>query len=322
MSFSVSFADGRPVPLNVLENIAFHVVVAPSSPSTPSVASAGLNYYLYDPPKHLPPSLAVAISRLPPLLAVSKSVYQALSPGIASSKENGAKYPLQTELYARLCCEFLDVKAVGRRWRGPMRRNRTSEDDEDAWDKDVRGVPNAALTAHLVQVCRLLRFLVKAANELDIPLPAQVLSEAIPKKYTGRRGASLYNAGIENALINMVVLMMEDDGKNHHQLRLVSAPLFIDILVFNRLNEGTAAPLSGPRWNEYRYNDGWPVESILNTAAVWLLWLFTTPEKIACESRPIRERLISLLLPYALCPYRVSATIFLFSNYPTQCIYS
>ncbi|KAJ2917181.1 hypothetical protein MD484_g3245, partial [Candolleomyces efflorescens] len=313
MSLSVPFADGRPVPLNVLESIAFHLVVAPEPSSTPSSTSPGLNlpvYYLYDPPKHLPPSLATAMSRLPPLLAVSKAVYQALSPGIASSRENGARYPLQTELYARLCCEFLDVKAVGRRWRGPMRRNRTSQDDgEDAWDKDVQGVPNAALTAHLVQVCRLLRFLLKAADEMDIPLPAQVLSEARLKKPSGRKGISLHNPGIENALISMVVLMMENDGKNHHQLRLVSAPLFIDFLVLRRLNEGSAIPLSGPGGVECRFNDGWPVESVLNTAAVWLLWLFTTPEKIACESQPLRERLISLLLPYALCPYRYASAL-------------
>lgn len=311
MASALPFASASSLPLPVLENIAFHLVCAPLDSPTQQPGDDDLRHpYLYGPPAELPPCLPLSISRLPALLCVNRHYYAALSPGIVVSSVNGEEYPLQTELYARLCAYFLDTKAVGRRWRYPKRRKTT--DDGDNWDRDLRSVTNEGLTAHLVQVCRALRFYRMAAREFGIPLPPQASHDAAAARPANPKLALFY-PGIEQVLTMTVVLMMENDGLNHHQLRLVSAPLFIDMLVHHRLNEKTGSglnhsartvdPASGM---DVLYNDGWPVENVLNTASLWAMWLFTTEEKIATESDAVRARLISLVLPFVLVPYRVS----------------
>ncbi|KAF6748345.1 hypothetical protein DFP72DRAFT_916478 [Ephemerocybe angulata] len=297
MSPGIPFAHGRPLPRHLLEDIAFHLVVAPETAAgaDPGASPDADHPYLYAPPPASPPCLPAALARLPPLLAVSPSIYAALSPGSA------------TELYARLAVHFLDVRAAGRRWRAPTRRKGGGSDD--GWDRGVEGVTNAGLTAHLVHVQRTLKFYRTAAHEMAIPLPreAQVIRiHSGPKKATGN---PMYEKGVEQILLTTVQLMMEDDGRNHHQLRMVSAPLFVDMLVFHRLNEGTGAGMRTAAQLDVRYNDGWPVENVLNTAALWLVWLFTTEDKVASESEAVREHLINLVLPFVLNPYRYASAL-------------
>ncbi|KAF6753342.1 hypothetical protein DFP72DRAFT_902803 [Ephemerocybe angulata] len=297
MSPGIPFAHGRPLPRHLLEDIAFHLVVAPETAAgaDPGASPDADHPYLYAPPPASPPCLPAALARLPPLLAVSPSIHAALSPGSA------------TELYARLAVHFLDVRAAGRRWRAPTRRKGSGSDD--GWDRDVEGVTNAGLTAHLVHVQRTLKFYRTAAHEMAIPLPreAQIIRiHSGPKKATGN---PMYEKGVEQMLLTTVQLMMEDDGRNHHQLRMVSAPLFVDMLVFHRLNEGTGAGMRAAAQLDVRYNDGWPVENVLNTAALWLVWLFTTEDKVASESEAVREHLINLVLPFVLNPYRYASAL-------------
>ncbi|KAF5332520.1 hypothetical protein D9611_005262 [Ephemerocybe angulata] len=297
MSPGIPFAHGRPLPRHLLEDIAFHLVVAPETAAgaDPGASPDADHPYLYAPPPASPPCLPAALARLPPLLAVSPSIHAALSPGSA------------TELYARLAVHFLDVRAAGRRWRAPTRRKGSGGDD--GWDRGVEGVTNAGLTAHLVHVQRTLKFYRTAAHEMAIPLPreAQIIRiHSGPRKATGN---PMYEKGVEQILLTTVQLMMEDDGRNHHQLRMVSAPLFVDMLVFHRLNEGTGAGMRTAAQLDVRYNDGWPVENVLNTAALWLVWLFTTEDKVASESEAVREHLINLVLPFVLNPYRYASAL-------------
>ncbi|TEB32453.1 hypothetical protein FA13DRAFT_1790760 [Coprinellus micaceus] len=322
------------LPGSVLERIAYHVVVAgdPPPPSTtmgtktdkgPTDAAAA---YLYTPPPSLPPSLLAGIARLPPFLRTCRAIYEALSPGMPSAGRMGMRIP---------------SGANWRRW-GYVRR-RKGADDEEGWDRDVGGATNEGLTAHFVQAVRTLRFFQRAAGEIGIPVPSSsapihpslqsnptpTTSPAPPPTEKETTLAPLYDPAIEHTLVTTFILMLEDDGKNHHQLRLVRhggvcIGLCIGLfciyiyIYFDCDCDVDFAPGRthghDPRHQyqphqQIKFNDGWPVENVLNTAAVWCVWLFTTEEKVHSESLPVREALVRLVLPFVLCPYRYASAL-------------
>ena len=285
----------RPLLVHIVEFLIANPDLPPSADD--HAGNADSHPYVYTPPAHLPPSLPLVIARLPAVLCLNKAIYSALSPGIAVSRRNGELYPLQTDLYARLYCRFFDVKAVGRRWRRSQRRQRTDVSADD-WDRDVHGVTDAGLTAQFVQLCKVLKFFWRSAVEMGIPLPKGIYRSRKEKGLESGK-QSLADREVEKMLLLAFVMMTENDGKNHHQLRLVSAPLFVDMLVYHRLDEGT-----GEQYPT-RYNNGWPVENVLNTTTLWLMWMFTDQEKVASESLSVRMRVQALMLPFIYMPYRV-----------------
>ncbi|KAG2022471.1 hypothetical protein CC2G_000216 [Coprinopsis cinerea AmutBmut pab1-1] len=121
------------------------------------------------------------------------------------------------------------------------------------------------LNDHLVQMCQLLQFI--------------------------RRGDIWHEDAIDY-LIPAFIAMLDNDGKNRAQLEDAGIESFLDDFVMKRLHEGK------------ELNDMWPLENPGNACALWLYWMFTTPEKVESETQPKRKEILRLLLPYIVCPYR------------------
>ncbi|KAK2462883.1 hypothetical protein APHAL10511_005081 [Amanita phalloides] len=93
------------------------------------------------------------------------------------------------------------------------------------------------------------------------------------------------------------IMMLENDGKNRAQLELAGIDLYLDAYVrkymyhpFDRMT-----------------NDGWPRDNTANACALWLIWMFTTPEKLRDESIEEREQIASSALPFASIPFRYAS---------------
>ncbi|KAJ2917182.1 hypothetical protein MD484_g3244, partial [Candolleomyces efflorescens] len=121
------------------------------------------------------------------------------------------------------------------------------------------------LNGHLVQMCNLLRFIRR--NDID-------------------------DMDVEDQLLIAYVAMLDSDGKNRAQLQHAGIEAFVDRFVRKRL------------WVECESNDGWPLENVINSCALWLMWMFTTKAKLDAETVQQREELIQLVFPYISCPLR------------------
>ncbi|KAH6906944.1 hypothetical protein BKA70DRAFT_1563341 [Coprinopsis sp. MPI-PUGE-AT-0042] len=214
-----------------------------------------------------------AISSLSPLFLVSKHIYAALSPGHALSYSNGQRYPLQTELYARLCEAYVDVAAVKRRWWGRL-----------------RGPTTSALTAHFINVVRTLSFykrsmrILRSVNEKEpmLPLAQTVYAPTVPLH-----------------LATTMLLCLEHDSKNMGLLFGVEAHMFIQMLMLRRLGEGRDE------------NDlGWLVENIFNTLSLWCFWYVSSGrETLESETLSMREWVVNLILPFVVTPFRYASAL-------------
>ncbi|KAL0952150.1 hypothetical protein HGRIS_008767 [Hohenbuehelia grisea] len=100
--------------------------------------------------------------------------------------------------------------------------------------------------------------------------------------------ANLGHIDVITPLLNAFQMMLEDDGKNRAQLNAAGAYEFVHAFVCERLD---------------RVN-GWPSDNPENTLALWLMWMLTTQERLEAESDAVRERIVHLLLPMVLMPYR------------------
>lgn len=181
-----------PPPQEILSQIAWHLLVPQSD-------------------------LLAALSSLTPLLLVSKHFYAALSPGHALSYSNGQHYPLQTDLYARLCEAYVDVGAVKRRWWGRLQGD--------------AGPTASALTAHLINVVRTLQFYKRSMRILgsivdDSPNPMLPYAQTV------------YAPTVPLHLTTTMLLCLEHDSKNMELLYSVKAHMFVQLLMFKRLGEG------------------------------------------------------------------------------------
>ncbi|KAH6911111.1 hypothetical protein BKA70DRAFT_1185677 [Coprinopsis sp. MPI-PUGE-AT-0042] len=217
--------------------------------------------------------LTNAISSLSPLFLVSKHIYAALSPGHALSYSNGQRYPLQTELYARLCEAYIDVAAVKRRWWGRL-----------------RGPTTSALTAHFINVVRTLSFyqrsmrILRSVNEKDPMLPF---------------AQTVYAPTVPLHLATTMLLCLEHDSKNMGLLFGVEAHMFIQMLMLRRLGEGRDE------------NDlGWLVENIFNTLSLWCFWYVSSGrETLESETLSMREWVVNLILPFVVTPFRYASAL-------------
>lgn len=98
--------------------------------------------------------------------------------------------------------------------------------------------PNSAdLTAHLIEACRTLQCF---------------------------RNGDIFREDVDSALLNALVMMYHDDGRNRAQLESSGIVAFVDRFLRRRLHESKET------------NEMWPLENIRNGAALWLSWLFTT----------------------------------------------
>ena len=163
------------------------------------------------------PNLLTAISSLSPLLLTSRYVYASLSPGHALSYSNGQRYPMQTKLYARLCSTYVDVKAVKRRWWGRLQAGGES------------GPPTSALTAHLINVVRTLRFYKRSMR---------ILQSSKEEDEMRHLAQTVYVPTVPLHLTTTMLLCLEHDSKNMPLLFDVGAHRLIQMVMLRRLGEG------------------------------------------------------------------------------------
>ncbi|TFK42225.1 hypothetical protein BDQ12DRAFT_598949 [Crucibulum laeve] len=102
---------------------------------------------------------------------------------------------------------------------------------------------------------------------------------------------------VEETLLAVLVMMMEnEDGRNRAQLEWARAGEYAERWVREKLYETRGMC------------DGWPEESMVSACALWVMWMFTTKEKLHAETPIQREQLISLVLPFVLLPYRYASS--------------
>ena len=69
---------------------------------------------------------------------------------------------------------------------------------------------------------------------------------------------------IEDTLLSAYILMLSNDGKNYAQLEHAGLDFFVDKFINTRL------------WEGREFNQGWPSDSAMNSAALWLMWMTLT----------------------------------------------
>ncbi|KAF8736845.1 hypothetical protein AX14_013779 [Amanita brunnescens Koide BX004] len=93
------------------------------------------------------------------------------------------------------------------------------------------------------------------------------------------------------------LMMLDNDGKNRTQLEWAGIELYLDLYV--------RTCMYSP--DERMPNNGWPQDTAANACALWLMWMFTTPEKLQAESIEEREQLAQLVLPFVSIPFRYTS---------------
>ncbi|KAI5119711.1 hypothetical protein M0805_001425 [Coniferiporia weirii] len=179
---------------------------------------------------------------------------------------------------------------------------------------DVLGPPvhlpalfaTSRLCSTLARSVDLLASIFKAKFDISAPRrrvgPIAVLSRNLAvqlKRYCITlkriRAGDVYAATLEEDLWSAYLMMTETDGKNAVQLiEYANLPAFANRFVRARLLENILP-------------SGWPVESTVNSLALWLLWFVTDVPTMRAESRDEREQLIRLILPYVTCCFRYNA---------------
>ncbi|KAI0312088.1 hypothetical protein OF83DRAFT_691072 [Amylostereum chailletii] len=88
----------------------------------------------------------------------------------------------------------------------------------------------------------------------------------------------------------LLFMALEDDGKNRVHFARAGVGAFVDRFVRTRLREGLQS--------------GWPVESTINTLALWLLWLTLNRDMLAAQSSDRRQELVDSVLPYTVVAFK------------------
>lgn len=102
-----------------------------------------------------------------------------------------------------------------------------------------------------------------------------------------------YPWDIGETFLQAYVMLLSNDGKNLAQLE--HAGLYSLLRAY----------LKKYLYREELLDKGWPVESLENSCALWLLWMMTTEERLSQESLEEREELVSMVLPWVMVPFRV-----------------
>ncbi|KAI0056832.1 hypothetical protein BV25DRAFT_1920659 [Artomyces pyxidatus] len=108
-----------------------------------------------------------------------------------------------------------------------------------------------------------------------------------------RRG-NLDDPQLTQAFLVAYLMLLEDDGKNMSQLLWAGLPALLEEYIVERLHVGADA------------SDGWPAVNKTNALVVALFWQMTTRHAIDRESEERRDRIMTVLQPYALAGFQYS----------------
>jgi hypothetical protein len=72
----------------------------------------------------------------------------------------------------------------------------------------------------------------------------------------------------DDTLVAAYVLMLNNDGKNYAQLQHAGLDAYVDNFVRNRL------------WKGRDSNQGWPLDTLNNSVALWLMWMTLTKRSV------------------------------------------
>ncbi|KAH9848014.1 hypothetical protein C2E23DRAFT_906734 [Lenzites betulinus] len=106
------------------------------------------------------------------------------------------------------------------------------------------------------------------------------------------RSGDIYSPSITKDFLRAYALCLENDGKNAAQLRWAGLFEFAEQFILERLWEGRDTL------------QGWPVEDIDNSLALWLYWYSSSEDHFASKTREERDMFMELLRPYALYNFR------------------
>ncbi|KAF7440237.1 hypothetical protein PC9H_000581 [Pleurotus ostreatus] len=104
-----------------------------------------------------------------------------------------------------------------------------------------------------------------------------------------------YPWDIGETFLQAYVMLLSNDGKNIAQLEHAGLYLLLRAYLKKYLYKGELL------------DKGWPVESLENSCALWLLWMMTTEERLSKESLEEKEELVSMILPWVMVPFRYSS---------------
>ncbi|TFY66405.1 hypothetical protein EVG20_g4681 [Dentipellis fragilis] len=107
------------------------------------------------------------------------------------------------------------------------------------------------------------------------------------------RSQDIYSPHVLEDFWIAFIMVMENDGKNREQLDWAGLPSFVNAFIRARLWEQTV--------------NGWPVDSPVNTLALWLLWCTTDSASLSSESFNSHQELISLVLPFLIVAFKYPA---------------
>ena len=124
----------------------------------------------------------------------------------------------------------------------------------------------ASGTSLYARLCRLKFDLGAAERRSLTPTTRELTEHFIQMNQTLRRlrKCDVFDEQCEDALLNALVMMLHDDGKNRAQLENAGAVVFVNQYIRLRLHEAKDT------------NDMWPIENVRNSAGLWLSWLLTT----------------------------------------------
>ncbi|KAF9495584.1 hypothetical protein BDN71DRAFT_1447235 [Pleurotus eryngii] len=100
---------------------------------------------------------------------------------------------------------------------------------------------------------------------------------------------------VAETFLQAYIMLVSNDGKNLAQLE--HAGLYSLLRAY----------LKKYLYKEELLDKGWPVESLENSCALWLLWMMTTEDRLNEESLEEREEMVKMVLPWVMVPFRYSA---------------
>ncbi|KAJ7122444.1 hypothetical protein C8R44DRAFT_705323 [Mycena epipterygia] len=101
----------------------------------------------------------------------------------------------------------------------------------------------------------------------------------------------------DEVLFGAYLMMLENDGRNAAQLEHAGLDYYLENFVRTRM------------WNSRQSAHGWPSDNVASACALWLMWMTTTEAKLKGESTALRSRMIKIVLPYVLVPFRYASAL-------------
>ncbi|KAI0357969.1 hypothetical protein OH77DRAFT_1475866 [Trametes cingulata] len=106
-----------------------------------------------------------------------------------------------------------------------------------------------------------------------------------------RRG-DIDSPDITQAFWYAFAMCSENDGRNAAQLEWAGLFDCVERFIIEKL------------WSNRERCGGWPLEDVVNSLALWLYWFSMTEQRMASKTQEERERIMSLIRPYAIFGFR------------------